>query len=390
MPRMTRQRVLLLYAGCAALALLVTVLSGIRHDYFPYLLQWKAGLASGDPWISEYNGNYIPPNAYGPLHALFAKLLIFGDFGPKITFTLITLTCPALLLVSAPKDAQQDRLQHLQTAILLLVCTPIVSITVFVFGINDGVVGFLVLAACVARSRGWHATTGMIIGLAALLKFYPLLFAPFLAVGLRGKIRFRVLIFAAITFALGMYAAYLYWGASVLNPLLFGSSRGAKHLSFLQFLDWSKDVLHIVDFTKMLIRINSYVVILVTVAIAIWGWATRQTWDLVLLLGIMAIFVTYKVGHAQFYVSWIVVHTWVLLASPDARAVAVARAFVPVAVFLSLYQVAYLISGVTTGYYFEGTIWSLFRHLGSLVMLPLVFRSLWMCRHDLTSRRKRA
>lgn len=371
---------LMTYAGCVILAIAITLYSGIRHDYGSYLLQWQVSISGGNPWATQYEGESIPRNAYGPMQVLFARLLVFGDLAPKLAFTALTLVGPALVIMSIPAKERECRSRQLTSAVLLYVCAPIVAITVYIFGINDGVVGFFLLAACILRNRERHGAVGFVLALAALLKFYPILFAPLFAVGRSGTVWVRTTAVAAVTFGLGMYAAYLYWGPSVFSPLQFGALRGPKHLSVLRFLDQAKDELSITPIVEILIGTNSYFVVIVASLVTLWGWVRRQSWEVTVLLGILFVFLSYKVGHQQFYLTWVSVHWWILLASRDERAIVVARAFVPVAVFLSFYQLIYLVSWIFTGEYFRGQYWGLFRTSGSVILLALVTWSLTRCR----------
>ena len=57
---------------------------------------------------------------------------------------------------------------------------------------------------------------------------------------------------------------------------------------------------------------------------------------------------SYKVGHPQFYVPWLVLVAWLLVdqRAPEERDVA--RGFLPVVAFLGLFQVLYILGLVST------------------------------------------
>jgi uncharacterized membrane protein len=50
-----------------------------------------------------------------------------------------------------------------------------------IYGLNDALVASLLVAAVLFRLRGNFLATGTLIGLAALVKYYPLLLLPFFA-----------------------------------------------------------------------------------------------------------------------------------------------------------------------------------------------------------------
>lgn len=373
----------LFFAAVAVFAAVTTVATGTIHDYEAYVLQWLNILEGGDPWARTYRDEIIPRNAYGPIHILGADLVALHPLLPKLLMSMLTV-CAPLLVLAAPIPREKRR-EALSLMLLLYTCAPLVAISVFFFGINDSLVGFAVLCACVLRSRGRLGWCGCIIGLAALLKFYPLLFAPLLVVSRNGPARLRGILTAALTFALGMAVAWLIWGGAAFQPFQFGDARGPKILSILRFLDQIKDNLPIERPVNFLIDKNALLVLVVATIVPLWGWWTRQGWEVTLLIGSLAIFMTYKVGHPQFYVSWIAVWAWIQATSQDQDARRVARAFTPVVVFLSLFQLVYLVSEPLTGAYLQGhLVWV--RIFSSVVMLVCVAVSFVRARPALVRR----
>ena len=49
----------------------------------------------------------------------------------------------------------------------------------YIYGINDSLIALLVIIACEARRQNKMTITGALLGLGALLKFYPILFLTF-------------------------------------------------------------------------------------------------------------------------------------------------------------------------------------------------------------------
>lgn len=368
---MVKHQSTFLYVGVACALLVLTYVTGSVHDYIAYVRQWQNILSGADPWAAAQDSlGEIPENAYGPVHVLFAGLVLLHPLLPKFAIAFFTLAVFGLVFaLTTTRDACRAAASKL---FWLYTLSPLVIISVFVFGINDGMVGGLILLACLFRTRGAHGWVGAVLGLAALLKFYPLLFTPFFAVSQDGVLKLRTLFSAAATFALGMGLAWLYWGSSVFDPVLFGDERGPKLLSILKFLNEIKHDLSIQRYVGVLLEVNSLAVVCAAALVAVWGWLTRQGWEVTSLLGILAIFLTYKVGHPQFYVSWIALYAWILATSSDERAVLVARAFTPLSAFLGLFQVLYYGSYLITGAYFPNQLQS-FRVYGSVALLAVVF-----------------
>ena len=86
------QRALPIMLILTALAVMVTIYGGVRHDYGDYLKQWALVLEGADPWSTN--------NAYGPLHNAFAWLVPIGELAPKLfTATALLLVNGLLLLI---------------------------------------------------------------------------------------------------------------------------------------------------------------------------------------------------------------------------------------------------------------------------------------------------
>jgi hypothetical protein len=76
-------------------------------------------------------------------------------------------------------------------------------------------------------------------------------------------------------------------------------------------------------------------------------WA-GATWRIATAVGCLVLLVTYKVGHPQFYVTWLVLLAWPFVdgddrTEPAANERAAARRLVPVAVFVGTFQVLYML-----------------------------------------------
>ena len=303
----------LFLAGLVVLGLFVAFVTGSTQDYPAYLEQWQVLLDGHNPWVPEVDGKPVPTNAYGPLHMVPAPLAAIHWVLPKFLFVLLGVGSFALLLGAARTAGHAPPgWRELFRVALLFPLAPLVVVSVVILGNNDIFPAFCMIAACIAYSMGGRASAGVWIGLGALMKFYPLLFVAFLAVGRDGKLDLRAPIVAAAVFAAGMALAYTLWGQQSLSPILFGVERPAKTLSILRLareFDWLRDTAVL----EHLIARNSLYVIAVTICVALYGWLSRWGWELTLLIGILAVFVVYKTGHVQFYLTWLAVWAWILV-----------------------------------------------------------------------------
>ena len=120
----------------SAVALGLTVIGGVRHDYIYYLEQWQLVLSGQDPWSTN--------NAYGPLHNAFALLVPLHPLAPKIVTAAGLLLASGLLVLTLERDRAFSDWRSIYFLAFGLNALPIVS--VYWFGNNDGFVAALVIA----------------------------------------------------------------------------------------------------------------------------------------------------------------------------------------------------------------------------------------------------
>ena len=198
---------------------------GVQHDHRRYLQQWQLLLDGADPY--PWRGK----NTYGPLHTLIGYLLPAGRLAPKLFMVGALLVANAALALSLLRERG---LSPILIVYLLAVPTNVLVVGVgVVYGLNDALVAALLVMAVLLRLRGKFVATGITIGAAALVKYYPLLLLPFFA--LDGKrLHWPVIASGLAVFGAGMAAAYALWGEGVLERMSYGADRGAKHLSILR------------------------------------------------------------------------------------------------------------------------------------------------------------
>ncbi len=318
----------LLIAGTLA-ALAVTILGGIRHDYIYYIEQWQLVLAELDPWSTN--------SAYGPLHNLFALLLVLHPLAPKLVTAAALLAANAALLfaLERTRPARDWRLLYL----LSFGANALPWISVFWFGNNDGFVAALLIAAVLARLRGATILAGVLIGLATLDKYYPALLIPLFALDER-RLDTRLILGALLTIAIGMGIGFLLWGTAMLEAISFGVSRDAMMLSIFNTIAVIGRANGFGEFADLLVRLNTPLLLLVWLGAIALVWRRRDHWLVASCWGLFAVLLAYKVGNQQFWVSWLALTACLpLLRRPDADLLA--GLSLPYATFLSLFQLGF-------------------------------------------------
>lgn len=319
--------------GVWSLAMLwLSIVSGTRHDYNSYLSQWKLVLSGANPWLTD--------NSYGPLHNLLAYALSFDVLGPKLLIVTAFLAANALLVAELLRTA---RFPGDYVVYVLAVPANLVVVTVAsTYGLNDALVAALVAGAIVARCRGHMGVAGCLLGLAVLLKYYPIFLVPMFALD-KGRLRWNLILSAAAVTLLGIASAMLIWGNAFLTALTYGAERHPKLLSILYALQSNPQLIGGQDVLDFLIRINAVVVFLVNVLVFLAAWRMRVHWLEASVLSLFLTLATYKVGHQQFYITWLILVAALPLAASDS-ARRLAWLSLPYMLFLDVFQWGYAIS----------------------------------------------
>ena len=139
-----------------------------------------------DPWIPIANDPDPPFNAYGSLQAVIGYSSALHPLAPKIIFTLASIGTFAVSLLAMSRTGNLKRRGRIAAIALLFPLSPLIIVHTYIYGLNDIGCALLCVIACEFRAREKLLWVGAALGLAALLKFYPLLFVPFLCVGRNG------------------------------------------------------------------------------------------------------------------------------------------------------------------------------------------------------------
>ena len=350
----------LAYAIAAVALALVT---GPVHDYKFYQRQWFVILFGGEPWSHS--------STYGPLHNLFAYVFWIWKPLPKVLFALCGAGCSYLLLKRLLAENPPDLRRRVLTLLAAFPFNPLVIFATYYFGQNDIVCALLIVLAFLCRERGWPLLAGLCIGIAALEKFYPLVFGAYLMLDRDRVIGLRVFVSAVVVFAVGMAASWLVWGPKTFWALQFASGREAKLLSIYRFLQCFPDLVGGEAAVQAALGANFYVMLAISAVGFVGLHALGATWRTASALGVLPIFAAYALGHPQFYVSWMIPVCWIIIAERGEAVRRLGDALFPAALTLAIIQLVY----GTTG--FMNREWAWLRCYVSLPFLAAVLWGVW-------------
>jgi hypothetical protein len=214
--------------GFALVFLMVTALSGRRHDYVAFLEIWEAVRAGHDPWYIHPRWGY-PLNAYGPLFNLFALPAGWNPLAPKLLFAL-AYNVFAVAVLKADMASTGDKGPRLAWLI-----GPFAWVEIALYGHFDVLPAIACVAAAAGMFRGRLVVSGASLAAGFLLKLIPVVIVPFYALDGR-RVRFRFLAGALVPMVLGYALSVLIWGPAALRPFSFASTRGSTLLSIFRFL----------------------------------------------------------------------------------------------------------------------------------------------------------
>ena len=262
--------------------------TGVRHDYVHYASQWELILSGANPWTTN--------NTYGPAYNLLAGLYAIHVMLPKVLFVLTwQVSSWYLMHLIARRGVGLPWLGFWLAALPL---NPLFWSFGVVYGSVDSLVAALCLLSLVLRQSGRHSAAAAVLALAVLMKVYPVVFVPFLALNGR-TFNFRFLAVFIALLALGLGLSILTWGESTLYPIIHNSDRVSKILSIFRFLrgdasplkSWLDNLDHLS--LPAMVAGGGLVFILA------WRWCLATVSGA--LAGIVVTLMLYKVGHPQFF-----------------------------------------------------------------------------------------
>ena len=158
--------------------------------------------------------------------------------------------------------------------LVYLLCVPANILVIgmgVIYGLNDGLVAALMVFAVLSKRKGFSFFTGLLIALAGLLKFYPILTLPFFGLN-KGLLDWKIIFSGAITFLIGFLISIIIWGTGPITPILFNTGRDPTLLSILLAL---KTTLGDQGLITILINSNSYFVLVGVMITFIFAWKNK-------------------------------------------------------------------------------------------------------------------
>jgi uncharacterized membrane protein len=202
--------------------------------------------------------------------------------------------------------------------------------------LNDTFVAALVTASILLRHRDQFILAGLLLGLAALVKFYPILLLPFFAIEGR-RLRWSLVACGIATFCFGLVAGVAIWGQGIVHAIQFGANRAPKLLSILASLSNTLGDEAVIDW---LLRFNVLCVVAGVMTTFLIVYRAKISWLESATLGFVVLLLLYKAGNQQFYVPLLfMVASLPLLKKTSADRMAMS--FIPLLIFLSVYQFGY-------------------------------------------------
>lgn len=306
-------------------------------DYPLYMVQWEHVLEGENPWADHG----IAQNAYGPLHNAFALAHYLSPLLPKAIFALSSIFSSFLLLRRIADDGHITIGWRSIFLALAFPLHPLIVFSSFHMGFNDVVCMALIIIAFSLKESERQTLAGAAVGLAALMKFYPIFFAPFLMIGANRVIQLRAGVAAGLVFIAGMAIGYAIWGDAVFTPFQFAAGRGAKLLSIYRAIEAFPQLVGGEEIVRFLLDTNKYAVLGAAAGIFLLLFSIGARWNIAAVIGVLTILTAFKVGHQQFYMPWLAAYAW-LIANPKSRDdLVVAKRLAPAALWLGIFACIY-------------------------------------------------
>lgn len=274
--------------------LILTVLSGPRHDYVAFLEIWEAVRRGGDPWSVSPRFGYSL-NAYGPLFNGLAPLSWVNPLAPKLLFALAYLI-HAITFIASGSDGRGPSRRAVGWML-----GPFFWVEIAYFGHFDVLVALACVSAVRSQLRGRDVRAGLALAVGILWKYIPLTILPVLAAGGR-RVRWRLAASAGLAVALGIVVSALVWGPSVFRPIGFATSRGSSLASIFRFLRGTYSPLRLLFEAPNLDPFNTPVLAVGVLVVFFLCRRLRARADTAAVATILTTLLLYRVGFLQYQV----------------------------------------------------------------------------------------
>ena len=332
----------------------ILVYGGSRNDYALYEVTWKAILN---------NEEDIRFNTYGPLHLFISFIYAINSMLPKLIFGASFCILQFYLFFKILKNSYN----LLFYFYLILPCNFLIITSVYFYGINDSVVAFFLITSITLFINKKHFISGIFFSISALIKLYPLLLMPILALYKKINLKFFYS-FIISTFLILLISFYKFNSDLIFEPLKFGSLRAPNFVSILASLkyDFPDNV-----FLIFLIKYNSAFVVLFSLITLIYCLKKKKCLLTSLILVYLVILTTYKVGHTQFYIPLFVIFS--ILLNFNNLYIKHVKTVLPLVILLSATSVAYPLTGGFDVMQKENIFWLIRKNMGYLYFLINIF-----------------
>lgn len=190
----------------------------VVHDYRSHQIFWEKILIGNDPW-NEYGQVYGPAfvvlSLFYAIHPMLPKLLYVSVWAGLIFWLL----GPYKNILNSSWDRTALKFQ----LALMIFFNPYYWLNIPLRGHFDILVAVLCVIAVRKSSQYRENFAGISLALAILLKTFPIVVFPFLAVDVQG-IRWRFVWWCLGTVSLGYAVSFLLWGESVFTPIILLTS----------------------------------------------------------------------------------------------------------------------------------------------------------------------
>ena len=315
------------FTAFVSLGLFLVFLRGSFHDYEAYEKQWYL-ISSGQPELAT-------DNVYGPIHYVFAYLWSFYPLAPKLLMFIL------LSMAFAPLFWKVSHINENTTKALFFLLLPFNFLTLSIsasFGLNDTLVAAFVLACVLTYSRSYFKVAGIFLGLAILVKIYPIVFLPFLGMHNR-KFLWPLITSSIFTVFLGYVIAFHVWQKSVVSAFSFGVERDPKYFNFLG--SWYYRLNR--EYNSWLSFVSDWNVLVCVIVLSfLFVLFFLKQFDSIStgFIAFLILMTFYKGSSQQYFLPWISIWGYMLL-SKDEIAQRISRISAPYICFLSIFALGY-------------------------------------------------
>ena len=264
------------------------------EDFRSYQKHWQLVVDGVNPWSTSLAGQG-DLNAYGPAHLLLAGPYLIDSLLPKVIFALVLVAVAWACSFSPTGRKDPTSMPQRSVLFTFTVLSPYALITVCDYAFNDILPASLMAGALLVairfRSSLWRLLAGAMLAIGCMVKIYPVIVLPFLALRDR-RIDWALLQGFIGTLFIGFGAAYLRWGAAIWTPFQFAAERNSKQLSIFNFL-------RVIGFN--IDHLSLYAMALGLLAWLAYCVARRVDTLNTTVVGFAIVLSLFKVGHQQFF-----------------------------------------------------------------------------------------